>query len=70
MAYYISNSGTHDYFKVSAKTLRGAKIMAAKQFKLTVTGYIEVLEDNPYPGNPPVRVAVKYFEGKNWINNN
>ena len=68
MAYYISNSGTHDYFKVSAKTLRGAKIMAAKRFSLTVAGYIEVLEDNPYPGNPPIRVAVKYVVDKQWVN--
>ena len=69
MTYYISHSGTHNYFKVSAKTLRGAKIMAAKQFRLTVTGYIEVLEDNPYPGNPPIRVAVKYAVDKHWVDN-
>ena len=68
MSYYISHSGTHNYFKVSSNTLRGAKVMATKRFNLTVTGYIEVLEDSPYCGNPPVRVAVKYSEGKNWIN--
>ena len=66
MAYYISNIGTHDYFKVSAKTLRGAKIMATKRFNLTVTGYLEVLEDSPYPGNPPVRATVKYAVDKRW----
>ena len=65
MTYYISHSGTHDYFKVSAETLRGAKIMAARRFTL-VTGYIEALEDSPYPGNPPVRAAVKYAVDKRW----
>ena len=67
MNYYISHSGTHDYFKVSANTLRGAKVMATKLFNLAVTGYIEVLEDSPYCGNPPVRVAVKYSVDENWI---
>ena len=66
MNYYISHSGVHDYFKVSSRTLRGAKIMATKCFNLTVTGYIEVLEDSPYPGNPPVRAAVKYAADKRW----
>ena len=70
MTYFISHSGTHSYVKVSAKTLRGAKIMAAKNFTLAATGYIEVLEDSPYPGNPPVRVSVKYSTDRRWIDHN
>lgn len=70
MNYYISHSRTHDYFKVSSRTLRGAKIMATKYFELAANGYIEVLEDNPYPGNPPVRVAVKYSTDRRWIDHN
>ena len=70
MNYYISHSGTHNYFKVSSITLRGAKIMATKCFELAANGYIEVLEDSPHLGNPPVRVSVKYSTGRRWIDHN
>ena len=70
MNYYISHSGTHNYFKVSSITLRGAKIMATKCFELAANGYIEVLEDNPCPGNPPVRVSVKHSTNRRWIDHN
>ena len=69
MSYYISHSGTHNYFKVKSKTLRGAKTMATKQFELAANGYIEVLEDSPYPGNLPVRIAVKHSENRRWTDN-
>lgn len=68
MSYYISHSGTHNYFKVKSKTLRGAKTMASRFFHLAGSGSIEVFEDSPYPDNVPVLVAIRHTSEKHWKN--